>query len=116
MGDRRNVVVLDGGEQVCLYTYNGGSALPVTVGKALARRQRWNDPSYLTRIIFCTMVVGDVGGETGFGISVSPGDTDYPGREVEVDIRRQTVTIGDRVWNFPAYVKAYNDGSLPGGE
>ena len=69
MGDRVNVQIVDGGKRVNLYSHWGGSDMPETVRVALAKRQRWTDGAYLARIIFCTMIAGDVDGETGFGIS-----------------------------------------------
>ena len=75
MGDRANVVVLDNGP-VFLYSHWGGHELPETVREALAREERWDDPAYLARIVFCQMV-GDDTGETGFGISTTPPDNEY---------------------------------------
>ncbi len=90
MGDRANVKVVDGDSTLFLYTHWGASDLPETLQTALARRQRWNDGAYLTRIIFQEMV-GDDTGETGFGISSTIGDGDD--RVLTVDVDKQTVTI-----------------------
>ncbi len=89
MGDRANVFVIDefstkkpdqpepGG--VYLYTHWGGSELPEAVRVALAKRWRWDDSAYLTRIIFDQMTAGDQGSETGFGIGLHMPDNDgYP--------------------------------------
>lgn len=90
VGDRANVFVIDQyAEQdaerpyqgTYLYTHWTGYDLPTTLAAALdskAGRGRWNDGPYLTRIIFCRMVDGDVDGETGFGISASICDNSYP--------------------------------------
>ena len=124
MGDRGNVVVVErdhrsGAEtgRVYLYAHWGGWGLPERLQRALARRQRWSDGSYLARIIFCEMVRGAEDGETGFGISASLGDHDYP--LLVVDPARQTVSLeeeperlagqrdtlgpGPHAWTFDAY-------------
>ena len=76
-----------------LYTHWGASELPETVRKALAKKWRWGDPSYLARIIFDEMTKGSHGEETGFGISTSPAGDAW--RLVEVDCRNKTVSIVD---------------------
>lgn len=78
MGDRANIVIQTGGERVYLYTHWAGHEMPEIVQTALRRKQRWNDPSYLARIVFCTMVHGKESEETGFGISAALGDNEYP--------------------------------------
>ena len=52
MGDRANVVIDDNGSQVYLYTHWRGTELPEIVRKALTKNQRWDDPQYLSRIVF----------------------------------------------------------------
>ena len=91
MGDRANVKVVDGASTVFLYTHWGGSELPETLQRVLARRLRWDDGQYLSRIIFCEMVKGHEDGETGFGISSNCGDGDE--RILTVDVRKQKVFI-----------------------
>jgi hypothetical protein len=83
MGDRGNVVVLDqfGGEPnpaVYLYTHGGGSDIPTDVHRALARGVRWDDGSYLARIVFDAMTEGQQGSETGAGIGCRPEDNNHP--------------------------------------
>lgn len=95
MGDRANVVIKDGDEAVCLYTHWNGTELPEVLRKAMTRgQQRWDDSSYLARIIFCDMVEGEERELTGFGISVTPPD----GRDriIDVDIAAQTVKFPRR--------------------
>jgi hypothetical protein len=83
MGDRANVFVIDGPSNeeelvgVFLYTHFGGAELPQVVQTALARRDRWNDSAYLTRIIFCEMVQGYEREDSGFGISARIGDNGH---------------------------------------
>ena len=56
---------------IYLYTHDNAKTLVGTVHEALSRRERWDDPDYLTRIIFCAMVPPDEWHSTkGFGIGV----------------------------------------------
>jgi hypothetical protein len=73
MGDRAQVFIHNGGHAapVALYTHSAGGTLASTVARALARKQRWNDPEYLARIIFCEMVRGDEAGDVDFGIGTA---------------------------------------------
>lgn len=83
MGDRGNIVVRQEAgkntEDVWLYAHWSGSDLPIVLQKALAREQRWTDPTYLTRIIFCEMVSesDNIKGEAGYGIGCSIGDNEH---------------------------------------
>ncbi|QDP57889.1 MAG: hypothetical protein Unbinned1693contig1002_33 [Prokaryotic dsDNA virus sp.] len=88
MGDRGNIIVKYNEDIVYLYTHWGGSELYDVLKRALSRKERWNDPSYLTRIIFCEMVKDDVEGSTGYGISSTAGDG---GTDIIVDVAKQTV-------------------------
>lgn len=98
MGDRGNVYVhdqygpkLENGERAGVYLYSHwtGSDLPRVVAKALDRgRDRWDDTTYLTRIIFSEITRGeDPNATTGFGIGTYPSDE---GEFVDVDVENQT--------------------------
>ena len=90
MGDRGNIRVKDWKSgAVYLYSHWGGSGLPHLVRDVLKREQRWDDPLYLARMLFSTMVGDDTEGETGFGISVTIGDNTHP--VVCVDCKKQLV-------------------------
>lgn len=112
MGDRANIVVIQPhgplaeGEQppmIYLYTHWDGSDLARILKAALSRgKDRWDDPPYLTRIIFCQMIQGDVEGLTGFGISTELCDNERP--LLYVDSNTQSVLIGDRAWPFAQYI------------
>lgn len=79
MGDRGNIVVQEApGKRVYFYTHWRGSEIRDVVRTALERRQRWNDIPYLARIVFSTLIDGDVGGETGFGVSTGICDNSHP--------------------------------------
>jgi len=79
MGDRANIVVLQGRDlpPVVLYTNWTGYSLPETLRVALAKKWRWDDNAYLTRIIFDTMTEASHDEETGFGISTGLPDNSY---------------------------------------
>lgn len=95
MGDRANVIVKTGGEQVCLYSHWGGTELPQTLRAAMIRgKSRWDDPQYLARIIFCEMAKGHEMDTTGLGISQTIGDGGNAILEVDVD--KQTVQINQK--------------------
>ena len=107
MGDRGAVEIVErGGGKLYLYTHWGASDLTQTVAKGLmAGSDRWDDESYLTRIIFDTMT-NLSGGTIGFGISTwCPEDA---WKIVTVDFGSNTVQAGedDRL-TFDEYCNKY---------
>ncbi len=98
MGDRANCIVLQNTNKyyppVWLYTHGGGRDLLKLVQRAIAKRWRWRDCSYLTRIIFDTMSARQQGEECGFGISTAMGDNSH--HFVVVDPKEQEVRIEDQ--------------------
>lgn len=111
MGDRGQIRVRDGGSEVILYTHWGASDLETTLASALKRGcSRWNDCSYLARIIFCEMVRDDIEGLTGFGIQTRS-STDS---EKDIVVQRGVIEVieGGRVtWtgSFDEFLKKYGD-------
>jgi len=103
MGDRGNIKV----GKVYLYTHWGGSNLKTVLKKALSRKQRWNDEAYLTRIIFCEMIIEEEQGlneETGFGISTKIQDNENP--ILEVDVEHQEIKENGEIINsFEEFIK-----------
>lgn len=89
MGDRGNIEIAqpstkpEGGEtSIFLYTHWGGSELCQNLASALEKgRGRWEDPAYMTRIIF-NELQGDDRGTTGFGISIEEIDPEHPTPQV----------------------------------
>ena len=80
---------------VVLYTHWGAKEMEDDLRDVLSRKQRWNDPSYLSRMIFNRMTRHDTDGETGYGIlTVNVGDAEV---EIVVDCNRQEVII--KGWN-----------------
>ena len=118
MGDRGNIVVRDNeGKDVVFYAHWSGGDIAAVVRRALAKEWRWDDETYLARIIFCEMVKGNEGEGTGFGIGrLDAGDREHP--IVLVDVKGQAVyftneyepdksfpTNSDFSWSFEAYIK-----------
>lgn len=94
MGARAQIKIIEneGDPAVFLYTHWGARTILATLQRALARRQRWDDPEYLARIIFSEMIRDDINGETGFGIGTTEhGDLYFP--PVEVDVNNKTVRV-----------------------
>jgi hypothetical protein len=92
MGDRSNIVIKDGEEEVFLYGHWMGVNYIAILATALTRgKGRWRDASYLARIVFCDMVRGDLDGETGYGIWASPPDNERP--YLVVDCGEKTVRL-----------------------
>jgi len=81
MGSRGNIEIQQGSaltDSVFLYTHSTGHRISEILATALNRQERWDDPSYLTSIIFQAMLEGDESA-TGYGISVGkPDDNDHP--------------------------------------
>ena len=96
MGMRQNIkMIYSKGSPVYLYSHwNGGadvnqSPLARVVREAITRRQRWDDESYLARIIVSTILKGDINGEVGYGIAPYPMDEEFP--TIEVNLAKKTV-------------------------
>jgi hypothetical protein len=105
MEDRANVYVTYSDKEpgVYLYTHWLGTELPLLVQEALKKQVRWNDTSYLTRIIFDTMTEGCHGQETGFGISSYVGDGEN--RVINVIVEENIISIRDEIWTFQEYIE-----------
>lgn len=91
MGDRGQVLIED--EGVYLYTHWNASELIKTVKRAITKKQRWDDPEYLARIIFYEMTKEDKDGSTGYGIGTNEHGDIW--RLVKVNCAEQKITIGD---------------------
>ena len=79
MGDRSNIVVKQpDGSSVWLYGHWMGEDSIRIVHEVLSRKQRWADHAYLARMLFNKMTEGSIDGETGYGISTTMQDNEYP--------------------------------------
>jgi len=120
MGDRGNIVIETNGDRIYLYSHWSGRDLPTILKNALASKQgrgRWNDESYLTKIIFGFMLEGnDPKDEIGFGISTTLGDGEYALLVVNVDLKKVYLEsdgsheIGQNTqsWSFEEYAALPN--------
>ncbi len=104
MGDRANVkFVEENGGEMFFYTHWAGAKLPSTVQDALRRGEdRWDDDSYLARIVFCEMVKNDINGLTGYGLSTRRIDS-WGRDDLIVDASRREVQIGHKSWTFKEF-------------
>lgn len=116
MGDRGNIVIrydLGDGKKsdVYFYTHWSGTEIGQVVQKALAKRERWDDDSYLARIIFDGLVGKDTG-TTGFGISPTITDNEHDLLVVDTGGKRVLRTleaspdVAEKEWTFDEFVKA----------
>lgn len=116
MGNRANCIVLQnswGNEHppVWFYTHWAGDSLLTNVQNAIKRQERWDDQSYLARIIFDSITAGQQGGETGYGITTVETDNEHD--FVVVDPEQQQVRIEDcksraakHTWSFKEFCEA----------
>lgn len=98
MGDRANVYIHEAGDTqgVYLYTHWDGTALPKIVKESINSprgQRRLDDPAYLARIIFEDMINGDLGSETGYGISTYAPDGADRIVDILINGRYTTVTL-----------------------
>lgn len=100
MGDRGQVKI----GSVLLYSHWNGTELKANVKKALAKRWRWDDAEYLTRIIFDVMTQNQRDEETGFGIGTTL-HTDLNNPLIEVYVEKQTVKINKIEKTFEEFIK-----------
>lgn len=116
MGDRGNIKVLDepsGSGAVYLYTHWGGSDIKTYLANALDRgRDRWDDPAYLARIIFCEMLKSSSGDPldetTGLGISTQLCDNEHPILVVHCDSQAIETEEGkSENWQFEEFIQKF---------
>ena len=92
MGDRTQVHVTHGtSHNIWLYGHWSGYSIINDVRRALAKKWRWKDAEYLTRIIFDEMVGQDQKSELSYGIGNHQHGDVY--RVVEVDCKEQIVRL-----------------------
>lgn len=94
MGERGVIELRTDDKMVCIYTHGYGHKMEQLVANALnseGARNRYDDPCYLTKIIFCSLLHqtgSDLLGEHGWGLSPDAEiDTNYPNVVVNLDSR-----------------------------
>ena len=76
---------------VVLYTHWGANEMEDDLRDVLSRKKRWNDPAYLSRMIFSRMIRNDIDGEYGYGIMTD--NINDAEQEIIVDCNRQEVIV-----------------------
>lgn len=110
MSDSRNLVFYFGGghPSIYLYTHWHGEDMPFLLATALdAGRNRWDDESYLARILVTHMVgqTNDTTSETGWGLSPVYTHADNP--DITVRLARQHVTVDNMIYTYDGFVKKH---------
>ena len=97
MGDRSNIVVQEAnGSRIFLYGHWMGEDSIKVAYDVLSRKQRWNDSPYLTRMLFEEMISGAYDKETGYGISTTMCDNEYP--LIVLEPSTQTAWLEVYIW------------------
>ena len=105
---RQNIAMkYSDGKKVYLYSHwkgeEGDSQLKQDLKRAIARNERWDDESYLARIIISEVIKDDIYGETNYGIAPYEMQDEFP--TIEVDLKAKTVD-GERFADFANDIKA----------
>ncbi len=102
-------------EPIYLYTHWGGYRIKETLANALKRGEgRWDDPSYLNRIIISEFVKDDTEGLTGIGVSRNYQDSS-DATDVKLyasyDPERQEIVIpeGNESFTYSEFVDKFAD-------
>jgi hypothetical protein len=104
MGDRGQIIIDD---ELYFYTHHVGSDIPTRVALALDRsRDRWDDPDYLNRVIFCDLVGKENWEETtGFGIGVKYMDSDN--QDLYIDTCKFLITWQDYNYEYEEFIEKF---------
>lgn len=107
MGDRANIVIeKDTGmfpHEVYFYTHwHGRKIKPILKAALIKGVDRWDDPQYLSRVIFCELVSAGKDEVTGFGITTAIGDGGY--KLLCVNMEEKKVRVRDSGKNVRAPV------------
>lgn len=116
MGDRGQVHIHSGNNNVWLYTHWKCFRMANDVQKAMQKRWRWDDVEYLARIIFDCMKGDDTNSECSWGIGGGPdlkkGDVyhvihvDLDTQRVTMDFYRTPSWYPKEGWTFNEFTKA----------
>jgi len=105
MGDRGQVIIEDTG--IVLYTHWRATELPDDVFRSLSLRERWDDPEYLARIIFCHMTQSRCSTETnGYGIGTMPHSDAW--QNIYINCENKTININEKKQPFESFILTPN--------
>ena len=109
MGDRGNIAVKMNDDTIFFYTHWRGYKVTDVLADALHRgMSRWDDPAYLARIIFCSLMGdSDVSETTGFGISNIICDNQYPIPTVHATSVPQFVEYEGMTYSYPMFIQKF---------
>ena len=90
MGDRSNIVIEQAGERIWLYGHWMGAK---SIGHAAhgLRSDRVHDAPYLARIVFSSMIRGNIDSDLNYGISTRMVDNQHP--IIVLDVGRTTTSV-----------------------
>jgi hypothetical protein len=95
MGNRATLTIIPnfkGAPAIEIYAHWAGvEGLTDALQTALSKRERWDDCTYLSRIIFCAVVADDINGTTGYGLRAVA--QDQIDSDLIVDISNQEVSL-----------------------
>jgi hypothetical protein len=116
MGERNSAIIHTRRDHPPIYVYCHwlGADVSVAVQDALSRgASRWDDPSYLSRIIIEELIdnasYGGSAGGCGIGTGTTPDDHDGYYNMVHVWIPEKHVVIGDHHFSFENYIHVPTD-------
>lgn len=91
MGARTNIEIkFSDKDSIFIYSHwGGGGSLRQKLHKAIKRKQRWDDDSYLMAIILREVLRDNLDQETGIGVAPWSGEEEYT--TTVVDIPKQTI-------------------------
>ena len=102
MGDRSQIAVKHSEGRIYLYSHWDGALIYQKLARVLARRDRWTDEEYLTRMILSEMVKDSIDKSTGYGIGLSEhGDIEHP--IPVLDVSKGTIS-----WEGPEHKEMSN--------
>lgn len=94
--------------RVYLYTHDTAKNLLANVHNILSKESRWDDPDYLSRMLFCEMIPESFwGSDTGFGI----GTQLYADVEllISLDTVNQKITVSSGLHEFDNFSMTFSE-------
>lgn len=90
---------------VYLFTHDNGDKLESIVKKVLQTKQGWEDPEYLTRMVFTQMTKGSKNIKDGFGIGTRYHISCLQHPLIIVDSVLKLVFVGEEMQTFEEFIK-----------